>query len=110
MVRRIDPRQNSVQRPTDWVAEDHLFSSDALSMYRFERTLEMYEMYLKLGGLPTISVKRGYFVISPLPPPPNGRKSLILAPPDISGYQWGFGCQFVKAYITENPVTNQKIL
>ena len=47
------------------------------------------------------------------PPPHNGRKSLILAPqeiPDISGYQWGFGCQFVKAYITENPVTNQKIL
>ena len=46
-------------------------------------------------------------------PPHNGRKSLILAPqeiPDISGYQWGFGCQFVKAYITENPVTNQKIL
>ena len=43
----------------------------------------------------------------------NGRKSLILAPqeiPDISGYQWGFGCQFVKADITENPVTNQKIL
>ena len=43
----------------------------------------------------------------------NGRKSLILSPqeiPDISGYQWGFGCQFVKAYITENPVTNQKIL
>ena len=43
----------------------------------------------------------------------NGRKSLILAPqeiPDISGYQWGFGCQFVKAYIIENPVTNQKIL
>ena len=43
----------------------------------------------------------------------NGRKSLILAPqeiPDISGYEWGFGCQFVKAYITENPVTNQKIL
>ena len=47
------------------------------------------------------------------PPTHNGRKSLILAPqeiPDISGYQWGFGCQFVKAYITENPVTNQKIL
>ena len=43
----------------------------------------------------------------------NGRKSLILAPqeiPDISGYQWGFGCQFVKAYNNENPVTNQKIL
>ena len=57
----------------------------------------------KLSGL---SVKGGV-------PPHNGRKSLILAPqeiPDISGYQWGFGCQFVKAYITENPVTNQKIL
>ena len=43
----------------------------------------------------------------------NGRKSLILAPqeiPDISGYQWGFGCQFVRAHITENPVPNQKIL
>ena len=54
----------------------------------------------KLSGL---SVKGGH----------NGRKSLILAPqeiPDISGYQWGFGCQFVKAYITENPVPNQKIL
>ena len=52
-----------------------------------------------------------YFAFDPLPH--NGRKSLILAPqeiPDISGYQWGFGCQFVKAYITENPVTNQKIL
>ena len=43
----------------------------------------------------------------------NGPKSLILAPqdiPDISGYQLGFGCQCVKAYNTENPVTNQKIL
>ena len=43
----------------------------------------------------------------------NGRKSLILAPqeiPDISGYQLGFGHRFFKAYITENPVTNQKIL
>ena len=43
----------------------------------------------------------------------NGRKSLILAPqeiPDISGYQWGFGCQFVKAYNNENPVKNEKIL
>ena len=43
----------------------------------------------------------------------NGRKSLILAPqeiPDISGYQLGFGCRFVKAYNTENPVTSQKIL
>ena len=42
-----------------------------------------------------------------------GPKSLILAPqdiPDISGYQLGFGRQFVKAYNTENPVTNQKIL
>ena len=43
----------------------------------------------------------------------NGPKSLILAPqdiPDISGYQLGFGCQCVKAYNSENPVTNQKIL
>ena len=42
-----------------------------------------------------------------------GPKSLILAPqdiPDISGYQLGFGCQCVKAYNNENPVTNQKIL
>ena len=43
----------------------------------------------------------------------NGPKLLILAPqdiPDISGYQLGFGCQCVKAYNNENPVTNQKIL
>ena len=43
----------------------------------------------------------------------NGPKSLILAPqdiPDISGYQLGFGCQCVRAYNNENPVTNQKIL
>ena len=50
----------------------------------------------------------------PKPPPPhNGPKSLILAPqdiPDISGYQLGFGRRFVKAYNTENPVRNQKIL
>ena len=46
-------------------------------------------------------------------PPHIGPKSLILAPqdiPDISGYQLGFGCQCVKAYNNENPVTNQKIL
>ena len=45
--------------------------------------------------------------------PRIGPKSLILAPqdiPDISGYQLGFGCQCVKAYNNENPVTNQKIL
>ena len=45
--------------------------------------------------------------------PHNGRKSLILAPqeiPDISGYQWGFGCQCVKAYNNDIHVTNQKIL
>ena len=42
-----------------------------------------------------------------------GPKSLILVPqdiPDISGYQLGIGCQFVKAYNNENPVTNQKIV
>ena len=45
--------------------------------------------------------------------PHIGPKSLILAPqdiPDISGYQFGFGCQCVKAYNNENPVKNQKIL
>ena len=45
--------------------------------------------------------------------PHIGPKSLILAPqeiPDISGYHLGFGCQCVKAYNNENPVTNQKIL
>ena len=43
----------------------------------------------------------------------SGRKSRFLAPqdvPDISGYQLGFGCQCVRAYDNENPVTNQKIL
>ena len=53
------------------------------------------------------------FAIRGPTPPHNWRKSLILAPqeiPDISGYQWGFGRRFVKAYNTENPVTSQKIL
>ena len=43
----------------------------------------------------------------------SGPKSLILAPqdiPDISGHQLGFGCQCVKAYNNDIPVTNQKIL
>ena len=43
----------------------------------------------------------------------NGPKLLILAPqdiPNIPGHQLGFGCQCVKAYNNENPVTNQKIL
>ena len=49
----------------------------------------------------------------PAPPAHSGPKSLILAPqniPDILGYQLGFGCQCVKAYNSENHVTNQKIL
>ena len=53
------------------------------------------------------------FFLFPGFPPHIGPKSLILAPediPDISGYQLGFGRRFVKAYNTENPVTNQKIL
>ena len=61
--------------------------------------------------------KNGYFLgLSPkpvIPPPHSGRKSRILAPqdiPDISGYQLEIGCQCVKAYDSENPVTNQKIL
>ena len=57
MVRRIDPRQNSVLL----VAEDYLFRSDALSMFRFNIT---HEMFLELGGLPKIFSKKGYFVIS----------------------------------------------
>ena len=39
-------------------------------------------------------------------------KSLILAPqdiPDISGYQLGIGCQFVKTHINEIPDPDQKI-
>ena len=63
---------------------------------------------VKFGG----KIGTLYQIFTPCTPH-NGRKSLILAPqeiPDISGYQWGFGCQFVKAYNTENPVTSQKIL
>ena len=43
MTKRILPRQNSVQ-----VADNYLFSSDALSMFRFDMT---FEMYLKFGPL-----------------------------------------------------------
>ena len=39
----IDPRQNSIRR----VADNYLFNSAALSMFRFYVTLEMY---LKLGA------------------------------------------------------------
>ena len=42
----------------------------------------------------------------------SGRKSQFLAPqdiPDISGYQLGIGCQFVKEHIDENPGPDQKI-
>ena len=45
-------------------------------------------------------------------PPHSGRKSRFLAPqdiPDISGYQLGIGCQFVKANNNKNHATNQKI-
>ena len=53
-------------------------------------------------------------ILFPFPFPFHiGPKSLILAPqdiPDISGYQLGFGCQCVKAYNNDIPVTNQKIL
>ena len=43
----------------------------------------------------------------------SGQKLQFLAPqdiPDISGYQLGIGCQFVRAFKTEIPVSNQKIL
>ena len=42
----------------------------------------------------------------------SGWKSRFLAPldiTDISGYQLGIGCQFVRAYDNENPATNWKI-
>ena len=39
----------------------------------------------------------------------SGRKLRFLAPLDISGYQVGTGCQFVKAFNDENPARNQKI-
>ena len=42
-------------------------------------------------------------------PPHSGRKSRFLAPldiPDISGYQLGIGCQFVKAANNEDPATS----
>ena len=42
----------------------------------------------------------------------NGPNSLILAPqdiPDISGYQLGIGCQFVKTHINEIPDPDQDI-
>ena len=38
-------------------------------------------------------------------------KIAILAPldiPNISGYQLGIGCQFLKTYSRENPAKNQK--
>ena len=41
-----------------------------------------------------------------------GQKSRFLPPldiPDISGYQLGIGCQFVKAHIKEIPGPGQKI-
>ena len=53
-----------------------------------------------------------FFAEGVLVPPHNGPKSLILAPrdiPDISGYQLGIGCQFVKARSNEIPGTGQKI-
>ena len=64
------------------------------------------EKWIKISTFPLRSGLRGLT-------PHNGRKSLILAPqeiPDISGYQWGIGCQCVKAYNNDIPVTNQKIL
>ena len=48
-----------------------------------------------------------------VPPPHSGRKSRFLAPldiPDVSGDQLDNGCQFVRAYNSEIPGTNQKIL
>ena len=68
MARLIDMWQNSVHR----VADEYRFSSDVPSMFRFDITTEMKIKFKnpKNGGLPKISVKRGYLVISPLPPLP----------------------------------------
>ena len=87
----------------------HIFYSTRLHLYQqvwqFEVQKLAYMLILAAGGMiPYLSSVRGGH---------NGPKSLILAPqdiPDISGYQLGFGCQCVKAYNNENPVTNQKIL
>ena len=56
MVRGIDLRQNSVRR----VADDYLFSSAALSMFRFDMTHDLrLEMFLKLGAYLKLQQKEG---------------------------------------------------
>ena len=45
-------------------------------------------------------------------PPQSGQKLWLLSPldiPDISGYQLGIGCQFVRALFNENPATYKRI-
>ena len=47
MVRRIDLRQNSERR----VADDYLFRSATLSMFRFDMTLDSrLDLFLELGA------------------------------------------------------------
>ena len=73
-----------------------------------------FDLFLQKNGCQNLYKKGGGDINEGhIPPPHSGRKSRILAPediPDISGYHLGFGRRFVKAYNTENPVTNQKIL
>ena len=62
MVRRIDLRQNSVRR----VADDYLFSSAALSMFRFDMTHDSrLEMFLKLGAYLKFQQKEGILSSEP---------------------------------------------
>ena len=66
MVRRIDLRQNSVCQ----VADDYLFSSAALSMFRFDMTHDLrLEMFLKLWAYLKFQQKEGILSSRPYPPP-----------------------------------------
>ena len=68
------------------VADEYRFSSDVPSMFRFDITTEMKIKFKnpKNGGLPKISVKRGYFVIMSSfgrpPRPPQVMTSFMNSP------------------------------
>ena len=63
----FDLWQNSVRR----VADDYLFSSAALSMFRFDMTHDLrLEMFLKLWAYLKFQQKEGILSSGPYPPPP----------------------------------------
>ena len=62
LVKIIDPPQNSIRR----VADNYLFNSAPLSMFRFYMTLDLY---LKLGASIEFQEKQG--ILSSAPPPPS---------------------------------------